>query len=275
MESNAKAEPAQSDNKIYVRGGIKDVCQSLWYFQNNPGKEYLVHTHNPDIKQFFDFYSCKNVHYYFYEDEESHDKTVEEMIRDHATENQENITDVLKSFYCAYNFGFLQEELSTSLIESFKEKKPIVGIHPFVSKFSSKMYKSFGIPDITIPHDVLQEIISDDFNYLIFGREDELSKIDIKKQNVKMACYDDLLTTINLVKYCDKFIGTFSSFKTIAASQNISTFCIMPLQPISRGMEATFVDQYVKDGVMKVYKVENYDLEKDNFMLELNEFLKT
>lgn len=273
MESNEKADPAQSDNKIYVRGGLKDIAQSLWYLQNNPGKEYLVHTHNPDIEQFFNFYNCKNVHYYFYEDEESHDETVEEMIRDHATENQENITDILKSYYCAYQFGFAQEELASCLIESFEEKKPIVGIHPFISGFSHKMYESFEIPDITIPYNVIKEIVSGDFNYLIFGRKNELSKINIKKDNVRMVCYDDLLTTTNLVKYCDKFIGTFSSFKTIAASQNIPTFCIMPLRPISRGMENVFVDQYVKDGIMTVYKVEDYKAEKKLLNIELENFI--
>ncbi|MDB4664900.1 hypothetical protein OAE97_00970 [Verrucomicrobia bacterium] len=273
MESNVKAEHVQLDKKIYVRGGLKDVCQSLWYFKNNPEKEYLVHTHNPDVKQLFNFYNCKNVHYYFYQDEESHDATVEQMVKDHASENQENITDVSKSFYTSFQFGFTQEELASSLIDSFEEEKPIIGIHPFISDFSKKMYQSFDIPDISMPSEVVDNITSYDFNFLIFGQKSELSEINTNKPNIRLACGEDLLTTINLVKYCKKFIGTFSSFKTVSSSQKIPTFCIMPLRPISRGMESVFVDQYVQEKIMKPYRLEDYSSEKEILKSELEEFI--
>lgn len=263
-----------SEEKIYVRGGLKDIAQSLWYIQNNPSKEYLVHTHNPDVEQLFNFYNCKNTHYYFYEDEKSHDETVEEMIRDHASENQENISDISKSFYSAFQFGFAQEEIASSIVDSFPENKPVVGIHPFVSQFSSKIYKSFGIPDITMPHDLLEEIISEDFNYLIFGNKEELKKVNIDKDNVTLAYNEDLLTVINLVKFCDKFIGTFSSFKTISSSQQIKTFCIMPLRAVHKGLESYFIDQYVSDGVMRVYRIEDYELEKEALKAQIDEFLE-
>jgi len=74
------------------------------------------------------------------------------------------------------------------------------------------------------------------------------------------------------VKHCSKFIGVDSCFKTIAANSRIPTFVLLGdfEDPIRDSM---FINQYEKDGVMKVYRLKNFEAEKNDITSSIKAFV--
>jgi len=253
--------------KYYFRGGIGDLLQSLWFMQLNPEKEYIVHSHFKKIKDIFDFYGIKNS---YFNNFETHNDQVEKIKEDHAAENQNDILEIPRAYYSVYDFGKDSEAEAENLINSFKNKNQIIGIHPFRSDFAQSVYEENSLPAKVLPVEIVKDLISENKNYLIYGLKYELASYGIpESENVKHVNFDNILSSLSTIKYCDCVISLDSCFKTASSMQRINTICLIgDFKDSIR--DACFINQYVKDGVMKVFKTKNTYDDKD----EIIKFIK-
>ena len=98
-------------------------------------------------------------------------------------------------------------------------------------------------------------------------KQDVLNRI--KEDNVKFVSFDNILHSLNTVKYCDLLIGVDSCFKTMSSMQRISTVCLIGnFSDPTR--DTLFINQYEKDGVMKVYRLNDFENEKDQVIEFIN-----
>jgi len=249
--------------KFYIRGGIGDFLQSLWFVRGYPHKDYIVHTHFKKAKEFYDHFGIKNTVFYPFDDLKGHDSQVDMIVKEQGENSTKNIQETPRAFYSAFDFGEEADKASEELANSFKEKKNLIGIHPFRSGFALSVYASFDLPARIIPLSIVQKLINNDNNYLIFGSKEELSTYGLSESdNVKFVSFDNILHSLNTVKYCQKMIGVDSCFKTMSSMQKISTICLIGDFP-DQTRDAFFVNQYVNDGYMKVMKIKDIEAEHD------------
>lgn len=259
--------------KFYLRGGVGDFLQTLWFVSNNPDSEYIIHTHFPKTKEFFSSFGVNNIHIYTFETIPEHDSQVDLIVNNHGENSTENIREVPRAFYSTISFDEKIQEEADYLVKTFASEKPIIGIHPFGSKFANKVHSDFNLPIKFIPSEAVSDLISNNFNYLVFGSKSELESYGLSESdNVKFVCFDDILKSLACVKHCSKFIGVDSCFKTIAANSRIPTFVLLGdfEDPIRDSM---FINQYEKDGVMKVYRLKNFEAEKNDIMSSIKAFV--
>lgn len=269
-----KAALVLLDNmKTYVRGGIGDILQSWNYIQSNPDLEYIVHSHYSNVKEIFEYLKAKNCHFYSFSDFSSHNEQVDAIVKDFGQGVQQETVDIPRVFYSTFQFSFVDEELSLSAFESFEKEQYTVGIHPFRSGFARSVYKDHGLPCDVMHSEILEALIEPDKNYLIFGSDNELKEVELKESdNVKFVSFNSILTSLNTVKYCKKFIGLDSCFKSMSSMQRIPTLCIIgDFQDEVR--DKMFLNQYVKDGVMDTVRVRNLVLEEDMVIDRIKTFI--
>ena len=194
------------------------------------------------------------------------------MKASHASEDQKNISDTPRSFYSDLDFGEEANLIAENFIKTFPTAKEIIGIHPFRSQFASSVYNHFDLPAKQIPVDVVQKIIdNNDRNYLIFGSAKDFSNYDLKEsENVKFVSFENILHSLSTVKYCKTLIGLDSCFKSMSSMQRINTICIIG-QFKDEPRDTMFINQYENDGVMKVYRLNNFEIEKDKVIQFINE----
>lgn len=243
--------------KYYIRGGVGDILQSLWFIKNYPQKEYIVHTHYKKAKEIFAHFGALNAHFYEFDDLESHNAQVDFIKEDHAKESQKDIADVPRAFYSDFDFGKDADQAATNLIESFAEKKDIIGIHPFRSNFAQSVYDDFKLPAKELPIEISKNIIDKNNNYLLFGSKNELLQYGISEdKNIKFVCFDNIIDSLATVKYCKTLIGLDSCFKSMSSMQRINTICIIGnFHDPTR--DQMFINQYEQDGVLKVFRTKN------------------
>lgn len=252
--------------KFYLRGGIGDFLQTLWFVSNNPNEEYIIHTHYDKAKEFFSSFNVNNVDVYIFKNIAEHDAQVDSIVNKHGENSTQNIREVPRAFYSKIEFDEKIKEEADYLVKTFQSEKPIIGIHPFGSKFSSGVHSDFNLPQKFIPAEVLKSIINTNYNYLIYGTESELDSYGIEESdNVKFVRFDNILKSLATVFHCSKFIGVDSCFKTMSSNLKIPTFIILgdfqdPLR------DAMFINQYESDGIMKVYRLKDFEAEKSNII---------
>lgn len=252
--------------KFYIRGGIGDLLQSLWFVCNYPDKEYVVHTHFKKTKEIFDYLGIKNASFYKFDDLESHNEQVDLILKDHGENSIKNIQECPRAFYSSFAFGEEADEASLKLINSFKENKDIIGIHPFRSGFALSVYDSFDLPAKIIPLSIVQEIISSDKNYLIFGSKEEFSRYGLlESDNVKFVSFDNMLYSLNTVKHCKKMIGLDSCFKSMSSMQKIFTICLIGDFP-DPTRDKFFINQYVSDNNMVTMRVKDIESQREEII---------
>ena len=151
-------------------------------------------------------------------------------------------------------------------MKSFPSAKKIIGIHPFRSDFATSVYNAHHLPAKKLPSGIVNAIISDDYNYLIFGSEKDFSNYDVaKRDNVKLVSCENILHSLCAVKYCSLLIGLDSCFKSMSSMQRINTACIIgDFNDPTR--DSYFIDKYVADGVMKVFKTNNESADKEKII---------
>jgi hypothetical protein len=257
--------------KFYIRGGIGDLLQHFWFIKNYPQAEYIVHSHFKGVKQIFDHAGATNCSFYQFDDMDSHNSQVDAIKEVHAKENQNDIQETPRAFYSSFDFGEEANLAAENLANSFSSKKDIIGIHPFRSGFATSVYNEFNLPAKIIPLQLTKNIISNNYNYLIFGSPKELSNYGLEEsENVKFVSFDNILYSLSAVKYCKTLIGLDSCFKSMSSMQKINTICIIGDFP-DEIRDLMFVNQYAKDGVMKVFKTKNINDDQEaieKFILE-------
>jgi hypothetical protein len=259
--------------KFYIRGGIGDFLQSLWFVRAYPHKDYIIHSHFKKAKEFYDHFGVNKTCFYPFDDFAGHNEQVDAIVKEQGENSPKNIQETPRAFYSAFDFGEEANNTSEALVGSFKERKDIIAIHPFRSGFALSVYASFDLPARIIPLSITKEIINNDNNYLIFGSKEELSNYGLEESdNVKFVSFDNILHSLNTVKYCSKMIGVDSCFKTMSSMQKISTICLIGDFP-DQTRDAFFIDQYVNDGYMKVMKVKDIVAEHNQVVSFIKENL--
>lgn len=243
--------------KYYIRGGVGDILQSLWFIKTYPEKEFIVHTHYKAAKEIFSHFGAKNAHFYEFDDLESHNTQVDFIKEDHAKESQKDITDVPRAFYSEFNLGFEADEAARKLIESFEVKKDIIGIHPFRSGFAQSVYDDFNLPAKELPVEITKSIVNENNNYLLFGSRNELLQYGIpESKNIKFVSFNNIIYSLATVKHCKTLIGLDSCFKSMSSMQKVKTICVIgDFNDPTR--DQYFINRYVEDGIMKVFKTKN------------------
>lgn len=252
--------------KYYLRGGIGDLLQSLWFIKNNPDGLFIAHVHFQNAKKILESFGAKNVEVYNFCDWNSHNEQVDAIKNVHAKVDQSEIKETPRSYYSNLEFGFEFSEQVQNLINSFEEKKKIIGIHPFRSEFAISVYNEYNLPAKKLPVEITKNIIQEDYNYLIFGSKKELLEYGLSEsKNVKFASFDNILTSLSCVKHCETLIGLDSCFKTASSMQKIKTICVIgDFDDPTR--DQYFVNQYAKDGIMKVIKTKNIENQKEEII---------
>lgn len=240
--------------RVYIRGGIGDFLQTVPFAMTHLDREYYIHTHFGKAKEFFNEFGVENVKVYNFETIADHDSQTDEILSCASPEEKNPFEVCPRFFYNNLIFKNENTQIAEHLVNSFKEKRKIIGIHPFGSQFAANVYSSFNLPQKFIPLSIVNEIISEDFNYLIFGSGKELSNYGLKERdNVKFCSFDNIIDSLACVQYCFKFLGTDSCYKTESSMRKIPTFCIVgDFEDYTR--DITFINQYVHDGIMKIFK---------------------
>ena len=258
--------------KFYVRGGVGDFLQSSWFMMGNPNQEFIIHTHFLGAEEFFKTFNLTNAHFYYFNNIEEHDSQIDKILENHGENSTANIRECPRAFYSQISFPKEYQEKASAFVEKFKDKKPIIGIHPFGSFFSSDTHSKFDLPLKYLPSEIVSEIMSDDFNYVIFGSQSELESYPIKECGNVLHTNTDISTSLELVKLCSKVIGTDSCFKGMAVMSKIPTFCILgdfqdPLR------DKMFINQYEQDKVLKVFRYKNINESSKDVVASIKEFL--
>lgn len=259
--------------KFYVRGGIGDFLQSSWFIKNNSNQQFIVHTHFDGAELFFKNLGVKNVSFYHFKNTEEHDAQADKILVDHGENSTTNIKECPRSFYSSVDLFDDFEAEAKDFVKKFSEVKQIIGIHPFGSSFSSNVYTKFNLPVKFIPSEIVKNIINPDFNYIIFGKKEELDSYGIEESGNILHTNLSIEGCLELVKRCYKFIGTDSGFKTMSSMRRIPTFCTLgDFEDYLR--DSLFINQYEKDGVMQVFKYTDLSEKHEALLDSLNLFLQ-
>jgi hypothetical protein len=255
--------------KFYVRGGVGDFLQCSWFIQNNKTKEFIVHTHFKEAESFFKNLNAENVFFYYFDTIEEHDKQIDKILENHGENSTTNIRECPRSYYSNINFSQQFKDEAESFIKKFSNKKPIIGIHPFGSNFSCDTYSRFNLPIKYLSPEIVSEMISENYNYIIFGSKSQLESYGIPQSENILHTDISIESCLELVKLCCKFFGTDSCFKTMSSMSRIPTYCVLgDFEDTIR--DQFFINQYEKDNVMKVFRFKDAYSEKN----KLIDFLK-
>lgn len=257
--------------KIYIRGGVGDFLQCIPYATSNiQDNEFFIHTHFKQAKKFFEDFGIENAKYFYFQNAQEHDEGVDEIISFCDPKVRTNFKECPRSFYFDCQFSAEASRAAEEIANSFSEKKPIIGIHPFGSGFSKDIYSKFNLPIKFIPADIVRDIVekNKDFNFFIFGSFSEFEKWGFSneyKNRVRLVSFDSIVDSLACVKFCDKLLGTDSCFKTMSSSHNIKTYCLVG-DFDDQTRDFYFIDQYVKDGVMKTFRYKNLEEQKNEVL---------
>ena len=255
--------------KFYVRGGIGDFLQCLPAAMANPSKEYYIHTHYSKAKEFFNEFGLENTKIFNFKNSQEHDEQIDVILSDCNPKVTTNFAECPRILYSRLGFAQeIQDQVDSHI--NFGNDNPIIGIHPFGSDFSKNVYSKFNLPVKFIPAEIINSIIDNDTNkqnnYLIFGSSKDLENYNLQSsENVRFVCFDNILTSLACVPKCKKFLGTDSCFKTMSSMNEIPTYCLVG-DFDDQTRDAYFIDQYVNDGVMKVFKFKDIGNQKDEIL---------
>lgn len=255
--------------KVYLRGGIGDFLQCLPAAMSKPSEEYYIHTHYPKAKEFFEQFGIKNAKIFTFANSKDHDEQIDVILSDCNPRVKTNFAECPRVLYSQLWFTQeIQDEVNS--YTNFGNDNPIIGIHPFGSDFSKNIYSKFNLPIKFIPSDIVNAIVSNDtdkkYNYLVFGSDNDFSGYNLKiSDNVKYARFDNILTSLACVTKCKKFLGTDSCFKTMSSMNSIPTYCLVG-DFDDQTRDVYFIDQYVSDGIMKIFKFKDVENQKDEIL---------
>lgn len=247
----------------YVIGGIGDLLQVLTSAKKE--KEIDVISHFKNAEQIFYPFGIKvnRKEYGFI--------SGEELVR-------EQYLSLDPPYVCRVSAKTKLQEISFG--------KRIIGIHPIGSEFSNEYWYKRGKPIKVMPIDFIKnitELLGKDFVYLIFGAKGELE--DYKKEFLDQIKYlhykiefieeSNIWFSLAYVDFCDIVIGVDSAIKSYSAMRKIPTICLIGDYD-DQIRDKLFINPYVKDGVMKVFRFKEINNELANNVAEVvKKYVKT
>jgi hypothetical protein len=248
---------------ILLQGGIGDFLQCLPFIDANKDKDYryAAVTHLQGAKEFFDTIGIPVDPLHIFENLDGQNHFLNSLNR-----STQWVHCPRAQYFAEFPFD-LEKPL-------FTNNKPVVGVHINGSAYSIDTQKKFGMVLKSIPARVIKELISDDYNLMVFGLKDELAPIGLKESDtLKLVTYSNPAKSLAYVSQCDVLVGADSGFKTMSAMNNIPTFVWLgDYQDGPR--DQMFIDPYIKDGVMKVFRYKDIEAHFNRGMTMTKEFLK-
>jgi hypothetical protein len=227
---------------LEIHGGVGDFLQFLPFILKNKSANYIVVSHFMDAKNFFKFFGVKISKYYFYNNREEHQAIQLKLKMNHS------------SYWCPRHIFFDNFPID------LKDKPPlesdlIVGFQIGSSRLTNKpLDKKFALH-------LIDKLLQLQCKVILFGTQAELAQLEYQPHPyVFLACDKDIIKNLSLVRFCDLLIGGESVFKTMSSMFSIPTL-VLHEDNSNRFRDRTFINPYVKKGVMYVYKYKNLSKE--------------
>jgi len=249
----------QNSPLFYSEGGVGDTLQHLPFMVLNKKVRYCMMNHYKGAKELLKFLGVKPEYTFHYKT----DVQKLELLKGMGL--KEPMQQVPRTKYFDTNPFPQQKPL-------FTNSKPVIGVHLCGSKFSSDQYIKNGVATKTIPSSIIKDL--NDYNVIVFGLPEEVTRLNLKpSSNLKVVAYLDIAKSLSYVEQCDAIVGADSSIKTMGAMLKIPTFVWMS-DHADYFRDAVFINPYVDDGVINVFRYKNAFAQRHDGMNATLEFLK-
>ncbi len=220
-----------------LHGGVGDFLQHLPFLLKNKGANYIVITHFPRAKSFFENLGIRVQHYHFYQLREEH-----HLIKENLKKNKNSYPAPRQVFFDVFPFTSSEKKRAHDPLI------PVIGIHMTASAMTSN----------ALSRDFIDQLINTlllyPINIVLFGTQKELSIFNFKKHDcISFASHENIIENLAEVQYCDVMIGADSVFKTMSSMARISTITFYE-DIKSHFRDRVFIDPYVKEKIMFAYK---------------------
>jgi len=248
---------------VLLQGGIGDFLQCLPFIDANKKNHirYCVVSHLKGAQAFFDTIGIKPEHLFIF-------KTLDEQnqILNALPRSEQYVLCPRTQYFDTYPF-----DIGPLL---FTNGKPTIGVHVNGSEFSIDTQKKFGMILKSIPARVIRELKSKEYNLMVFGLEEDLKGMGIRQsETLKFVCDPNPAKSLGFVGQCRAVIGSDSGIKTMSSMNRIPTFVWLG-DYRDEPRDQNFIDPYIKDGVIKVFRYKDVDAQFDRGMAMTKEFLQ-
>ena len=230
----------KSTQNFYVitHGGVGDLLQCLPIMLSQPKLKYIVVSHFKSTGSLLKSLNIKTQKIYTYKNSFEYKR-----LRDSVIKSVEYIG-------CPRNLFFIRSPFIAQK-KLFDLKRKTIGVHISSSIFAPKK----ALPQAFLKS-LIGTLIRKNFNVIFFSTNDEFKNVSLTQhRNLKYAHDIDIAKNLSLVEQCNFFVGSDSAFKTMSAMLKIPTIVLMHNDK-NAYRDRVFIDPYVKEGVMSVYKYE-------------------
>lgn len=136
---------------------------------------------------------------------------------------------------------------------------PLIGLHPFGSEYSQKVWGKDGWPAKRISNESIEHILTTletQYQFIVFGSASEIAELghlQDHKAIFKTTTDTDMYESLSMVTWCDAMIATDSVMKTMSAICKIPTYVFMG-NYVDKYRDNIFIDPYIRNGTMKVWQ---------------------
>jgi ADP-heptose:LPS heptosyltransferase len=230
------------DPKWAIKGGIGDFLQCVPFVLEHPDHHYVVASHYNRAPEFFSALGVR--------------------IKEESFARIEDISECPRQLFFNNNpFG--------KSPRSFATNWPIIGLHLGASKYSNSLAKRYGFPPKNLPPSILTSLLSNPakFSLCLFGESSELDMLlpewrRTENYRLKIISEGNIAVSLSYVANCDYFIGSDSGLKTMSSMLRIPTVVWMGDHK-DESTEETFINPYVKAGVMSVFRYRDLSLPEE------------
>ncbi|NBQ85443.1 MAG: hypothetical protein EBU03_04905 [Methylophilaceae bacterium] len=239
-----------SKSKLAITGGVGDFLQCLPYIMANKSNDYVVITHFPKAKEFFEsfgipickIYTCTNP---------AEEKSI-----------SQDVFSAEKVYRCPRDLFFKDSPLTSQAISYTSEHRPIIGVHMSSSHFAVSHEIKKGLTPKALPKEFTVSLLNAlevlDFNVILFGTKKEIIDLGVApNMRLKIASDDDITKNLASVNSCHAFIGSDSAFKTMSSMLKIPTIVLYSKEK-NNFRDRMFIDPYVKNGVIYPFRYQNF-----------------
>lgn len=227
-------------SSLLITGGVGDFLQCIEYIVKNPSNDYVVITHFPKAKEFFEAFGIKinQVHVF--------SNVIEEKLI------SSNVFNSGLIYKCPRNLFFENNPLNITIKASNENNYPTVGLHMSGSDFAAKL--RVGLTPKALPHTFIHHLLNYlqnlNLNVIFFATQKEISELGIKENlKLQIACDKDITKNLSLVARCNAFIGSDSAFKTMSSMLKIPTI-ILYAKEKNNFRDRMFINPYIKERIV-------------------------
>ena len=248
---------------VLLQGGVGDFLQCLPFIDANKKNNirYCCVTHLKGAKDFWDTVGIQPEALFIFKTLDEQNQVLNALPR-----SEQYVLCPRTKYFDIFPFDH-EKPL-------FNNGKPVVGVHVNGSSFSIDTQKKFGMILKSIPARVIKDLKSKDYNLMVFGLEEELKGMGIRQsETLKFVCDPNPAKSLAYVGQCTAVIGSDSGIKTMSSMNRIPTFVWLG-DYRDEPRDQNFIEPYIKDGVMKVFRYKDVDAQFDRGMAMTKEFLQ-